>query len=185
MNESTLTPLSGSKKFRRALEEAGLNVSACYQCGRCSAGCPLATFYDLLPMEIIRMCAYGMEEEVMTSHTIWLCASCETCTTRCPNDIDIAGTMDFLRQWSVDRGYEPAEPNIVAFHRSFLHSVRRGGRTYELGMIGEYKLRSGDWFGDFKLGMRMFGKGKLKLIPPSIRGKKDVRKIFARTTKEK
>ena len=65
------------------LREADADVTACYQCGRCSAGCPVAEFFDLKPMQVVRMCCYGQEAELLASQTIWLCASCETCTTWC------------------------------------------------------------------------------------------------------
>jgi heterodisulfide reductase subunit C len=160
-----------------------LPVRACYQCGRCSAGCPIAPFFDLLPMEVVRLAAYGLEEELLGSETIWLCASCETCTTRCPNGIDIAGLMDALRQRALTAGRRPAQQKVAAFHRSFLRSVRRWGRTYEVGMLAAYKARSRDLFGDLGLGWSMFRRGKLHLLPRRIRGRKAVRAMFARKTK--
>ena len=185
MMQNAVSPTEANSELLDELRQAGIDVAACYQCGRCSSGCPISSFFDLYPMEIVRLAAYGMEEPLVKSHTIWLCASCETCTTRCPNDIDIAGLMDFLREWTLRKGYEPAEKRIPIFHRSFLDSVKHWGRTYELGMIGGYKLRSGDLFGDMKLGMAMFLRGKLRLLPRSIGGKAEVREMFCKTRKEK
>ncbi|RJO72429.1 MAG: 4Fe-4S dicluster domain-containing protein [Myxococcales bacterium] len=184
MSDAAIAPEGASKKLHRDLRRAGTDVWACYQCGRCSAGCPLSGFFDLLPMEVIRLAAYGAEETLLNSRSIWLCASCETCTTRCPNDIDIARTMDVLRERALDRGYSPAEPRVAAFHKAFLNSVRQYGRTFELGMIGAYKLSSGDMLGDFKLGLKLLARGKLRLLPSSIRGKAEVRRIFRRSRKE-
>lgn len=173
-----------SGRLLEELSRSGLEVTACYQCGRCSAGCPLAAFFDLLPLQVVRLCAYGQEEILLGCHTIWLCASCETCTTRCPNGIDIAGVMDFLRQRALAGGLKPAEPRVAAFHKSFLRSVRRWGRTWEVGMLGAYKTRSGDLWGDLGLGLAMLRRGKLRLLPRSIRGRREVGRMFCKKGKD-
>ncbi len=161
-----------------------IDVQACYQCGRCSSGCPISEFFDYSVMEVVRLASYGKEEMLLSSKTIWLCAACETCATRCPNDIEIAGLMDVLREISIRKGITPAEPRIPVFHKSFLNSIKNWGRAYEVGMIADYKLRSGDFMGDMKLGMNMFLKGKLSLLPHSIKNKSEVKQIFSGKGKE-
>ncbi len=180
MSDGTLTPERCSAELIRDLDAAGLEVAACYQCGRCSAGCPVAPFFDLPTMALVRLAAYGLEDALLASRSIWLCAACETCSSRCPNGIDIAALMDFLRQRAVERGVAPAEKRVAAFHRSFLRSVRRWGRTYEVGMLAAYKSRSGDLFGDLGLGWRMLRRGKLHLLPRGIADKGALRALFAR-----
>ena len=78
-------------------EMIGQNIDGCYQCGKCTAGCPLAYSMETPPHEIVRLVQLGRREEALASHTIWLCASCETCTSRCPKNIDVASVMDALR----------------------------------------------------------------------------------------
>ncbi len=173
-------PRQGGETLPEALGREGLEVKACYQCGRCSAGCPVSAFFDLLPMQVVRMCACGREGPLLSSRTIWLCASCETCTTRCPNGVDIAGVMDLLRQRALAAGIKLRQPRVAAFHRSFLRSVRRWGRTFEAGMLGAYKMRSGDFFGDLGLGLAMLRRGKLRFLPRRIRGRRAVRNLFRR-----
>lgn len=184
MNSTTISPVKGNRKLLRKLEEQKVDVQSCYQCGRCSSGCPVAEFFDIKTMEVVRLAAYGMEEPLLASNTIWLCAACDTCATRCPNDINITRLMDILRELALRKGVVPAQPRIPQFHLSFLESVKRWGRTYEIGMLGAYKIRSGDLMGDMKLGMSMFSKGKLSLFPHSIDGKSDIKEIFEGKGKE-
>ncbi len=162
------------------LREAGADVTACYQCGRCSAGCPVAEFFDLKPMQVVRLCCYGQEDVLMQSQTIWLCASCETCTTRCPNGIDIARMMDVLRSRALAKVRTRTEPKILAFHKSFLGSIRNHGRVFEMGMLTGYMLRSGDLFSRIGLGLEMFKRGKIKFLPERIKGTREVRAMFRR-----
>lgn len=76
---------------------SGQNLFACYQCGNCTAGCPVSFAMEIGPHEAIRYTLLGLEEEVLRVNTFWLCASCLQCTSRCPKGIDIARVMDALR----------------------------------------------------------------------------------------
>jgi len=81
----------------RVQEISGQNLYACYQCGKCAAGCPVVTEMDVLPSQIIRLLQLGQGEVVFASKTMWLCASCLTCSARCPKGVDVAKVMDALR----------------------------------------------------------------------------------------
>jgi len=82
---------------KRVEEISGQEILACNQCGKCSAGCPAAMAMDLLPSQVIRFVQLGLEE-ALTSETIWLCASCLTCLSRCPKGVDLPRIMEALRQ---------------------------------------------------------------------------------------
>ena len=84
--------------IKRAEEISGENFMACYQCGRCSAGCPMVPEMDLLPNQVLRYAQLGLADEILKSKTIWVCSSCFTCTVRCPKGIDIARVMEVLWQ---------------------------------------------------------------------------------------
>ena len=77
---------------------SGQNLYSCYQCGRCSAGCPVVAEMDMLPSEVIRRLQIGQVEEVLSSKTIWICASCLQCASRCPKGVEFSSICDALRQ---------------------------------------------------------------------------------------
>ncbi len=91
---------------------SGQNVYSCYQCGKCSAGCPMITVMDIMPNQAIKMIQMG-DESVMDSKTMWVCASCYTCTVRCPRDIDIAAIMEALRLIFLRKNENKVEPSKI------------------------------------------------------------------------
>jgi len=128
-------------------------VSACYQCKKCSGGCPLTFAMDLYPDQVIRLALLGQEAQVLGCRTIWVCSACETCTTRCPNQIDIAGVMDWLKEEALRRGQASPQPGVTRFHQTFLDTVlMSGGRLSEPLLLGLYQLKSRDALQKFKSG---------------------------------
>ncbi len=79
-------------------ELSGQNLLSCYQCGKCSAGCPAISQMDILPNQIIRFAQLGMKNELLDSKSIWICASCMTCNVRCPRGVNIAEVIEAVRQ---------------------------------------------------------------------------------------
>jgi len=132
---------------------------------------------DYPPAQLMHAIRLGLKNLVLNSTTIWLCASCETCTTRCPQEVEIASVMDTLRIMAKHNGVRPKLPEIAAFYRAGFSNIRFFGRLYELGMIGTLKLATGNLKKDMGLGMRMFKKGKLKLLP-SFKGSSTTKRIF-------
>ncbi|MEN8152797.1 MAG: 4Fe-4S dicluster domain-containing protein [Acidobacteriota bacterium] len=91
--------------FVKKIEElSGQDLLSCYQCGKCSAGCPVVSEMDILPNQIIRYAQMGLEEELLHSKAIWICASCFTCNTRCPKGINIAEVFEAARQILLRKG---------------------------------------------------------------------------------
>ncbi len=117
--------------FVRQVEEiSGQDLLACNQCGKCSAGCPVVAAMDLLPSQVIRMAQLGMEE-VLESNTIWICASCLTCATRCPKGVDLPRLMEALRQISLRKGV--AKLDLNALPSELLREVP------QLAIVGGYR----------------------------------------------
>jgi len=163
------------------LQISGEKIQNCFQCQKCSAGCPLNFAMDILPNQVFRHIQYGHRDKVLASKTIWLCASCHTCSVRCPNSIDIAKVMDTLRAISARSGAAPGEKNISLFHKFFLGLTKYTGRTWEPGM-GVYVMQTGGLGGMMGWTMKMFLKGKISLIP-TFKGGREFRKLFNKVGK--
>jgi heterodisulfide reductase subunit C len=178
-----------SEEMRR---ERHITVTDCYQCAKCSAGCPLTFAMDFLPHEIIRLVGLGQEDLVLASNTIWTCSACETCTTRCPNDIDIMGVLDYLKERAVRFGRSVPQRNVLAFHKAFLDNIKlSGGRLNEPFLLclfmlrsgaGVAKFKTGEFKEDLKLGLQMVKKGRLSIRPPKrVQVLADLQKLFKKT----
>jgi heterodisulfide reductase subunit C2 len=174
-------PLSQSGVIRM---DTGVIINKCYQCGKCSAGCPLGTEMDFPPSLVMRMLQTedpSQLDKLLKSMSIWLCVSCEMCLTRCPMEIDIPALMDYMRQKSFRaKKTNPQAQKIIAFHKSFLDSINYTGRLYEMGLIVDYKMRTGAMMQDVAVAPKMFVKGKLNPIPEVIKGRKKVATFFNR-----
>jgi heterodisulfide reductase subunit C len=162
-------------------QKTGVSVQRCYQCGKCSAGCPAASEMDIAPSVVLRhlqLQSSEADKHVLGSYSIWLCLTCHTCIARCPMEVDLPKVMDVLRAESLKHKLvHPKAKDIVSFHRSFLGTIRRFGRLWEMGFVADYKLRTGHLMQDIAVAPVMFEKGKLSLIPQFR--KKLVSRIFA------
>ena len=156
--------------------EIGQNVFLCYQCVKCTSGCPLADHFDLTPNQVMRSVQLN-HERALESKTIWLCAACQTCTTRCPQDLDIAGVMDALRIEAKRRGLPPAIPEVDKFSTLFLRDIDLLGRLYEVGLMAGMNLVTGQLMKDMGMGLEMMKRRKLKLIPTITRPPKKVKRV--------
>ena len=166
--------------FKNQIREmCGENVLSCYQCGECTAGCPAAFSMDIAPNQVIRMAQLGLKDEVLGSSSIWLCAGCETCATRCPRGVALSKVMDACRQISVKEGKVTKDQrNVLKMHEELLRQIQIFGRVHEISMIGAFKMRTGRFFDDVLAGAQMFLKGKLGLIPSRIKGRGEVKGLF-------
>lgn len=163
----------------------GIKVRECYQCGKCSAGCPIAFEMDAKPSQVIRFAQLGAKKAALTCRTIWLCASCETCATRCPMNVEIAELMNVLREIALEEGVANIdEKNIIEFGKTFLNSVKKHGRISEMWMINEYKMkRPNTAFQDLNLAPKMLAKHKISFLPHNIKDRKAIKRIFERCKK--
>jgi len=174
--------------FMESVEaQSGIKISACYQCKKCSNGCPVTFAMDIYPDQVIRLIQMGQREKVMECSTIWICAACETCTTRCPNEVDIAGVMDYLKEMAIKTGISIPQPYTYVFHRVFLDDVRKRGRVFEGRLMQSYmfksgeiwrKLKSGGIMDEVALGFTLLRKGRMPLFPKGIKAKREIKEIL-------
>lgn len=133
---------------------------------------------DYPPNRVIRLVQLGLRNEALESSGIWICVGCNTCSVQCPNAIDIPAVNDTLRQMALEEGATIAEPNILHFHQEVLNSIERYGRTHKFEIMLRYKLRRRDWFTDAAVGLKMFVRRKLELLPSRSKDMKTIKELF-------
>jgi heterodisulfide reductase subunit C len=170
---------------RRVREITGVDLSVCYQCKRCTSGCPVAGMARCIPSEVVRRLHLDMGDELLNSDILWMCVSCETCSTRCPMGIDVAAVMDALRKVALERGAAKGEGNVPLFNKAFLKTVQVFGRSYDIAMITAYKLGTGKFMDDTEKFPTMLKKRKIALLPPLGADRKTVRRIFKKTREDR
>ena len=160
------------------IRRSGVEINKCWHCQTCAGGCPFVRAMDYPPNRVIRMVQLGLRKETLKSSGIWICVGCNTCSIQCPNCIDIPSVNDALRQMAIAEGVVVAEPNILNFHQAVLQSIQRHGRTHKLEVMMRYKLKKHDWFSDMLVGMKMFAKRKLELLPSRSKNIAEIRRLF-------
>jgi heterodisulfide reductase subunit B len=153
---------------QRIQEELGQNVYLCYQCVKCTSGCPLVEYMDWKPNQVMRALQMDQEDIALHSKTPGLCAGCQTCSTRCPQGLDITAIMEFLTREAKARGIKPVVPEVAIFNEAFMREIKMWGRSYELGLMGEMKLRMLGMhpiMDDMDLGIKVIAKNKMPFLP--------------------
>ncbi|HAA03351.1 MAG TPA: heterodisulfide reductase [Syntrophobacteraceae bacterium] len=177
-----------------ALAQAtGITVSSCYQCLRCTNACPVASFMDIKPHQVVRGVLLGQRENLLACSSIWVCVSCEMCSTYCPNEIDVAALMNRLKNMVMEFQRRPAEPIIAAFHRVFLDVLGSHGRINELQLMQRFQMKA---FGhgyrppreevlrDLTLTLELLRRKRFKLLPEKSRAVAEVRDLITHRIKK-
>lgn len=178
--EDCLNRKSGQGLSRKIAKEASVELHECYQCGKCSAGCPMAHAMDIMPRQIVRYMQLGMMKEVLDSKSIWLCASCETCVERCPHSINLPGLMERSRMEAKKQG-RVAVDEVDKFTEIFLLNVKAFGKSQEAILEGLYNVSTKNFMQDMNNVPHML---KHKIVGPEIHTVKDrakVREIMAKS----
>ncbi len=157
---------------------SGQQISACYQCGRCTSTCAGSFAFDYSPHRLMRLLQFGMVEEVLRSRTAQLCLDCMTCSLRCPMSIDVAAVIDTAKAIADEMGFKDTERDLRLFRRGFLKNVRRHGRLHEAGLLSWFNIRTRKFTNDLSLVPLLMRKKKIHVVPPRIRNKHEMRRIF-------
>jgi heterodisulfide reductase subunit C len=176
MIEHQAIEISGTENADKLLAEVRELMSACMQCGTCTASCPNAESMDLSPRQIWRLVQLGLEDHVFASKTYWLCSSCYACQLRCPREMPTTRAMAALKRAGARL---EAQRGNAAFYRSFVDNLRKYGRIQELALMNSYFMRMRDPLLPLKfagLGFKLMRRGKVR--PPSGEMKGRLEPIF-------
>jgi len=166
-------------KFTRIINQLAENsVEKCYLCGKCTAGCPMAYEMDIQIHQIMRFLKLGEEKVLLKSRAIWQCVGCQTCSSRCPKEVDPASFVDALRVYATLTKQKASERAVEQFNYIFLEIIRHLGRIYEVGLVGLLNIFYMQPFRDIALAPKMVIGGKLNFIPHKIKGSKEIKRIF-------
>lgn len=178
------TKLDSSPRLSEKIaQSAGVTLHECYQCGKCSAGCPMAESMDIQPRQVVRLLQLGMADELLRSRTIWLCATCHMCVDRCPNDINIPALIENARYEAAKRKL-CAAPEVEKFNTIFIENVKNFGRSQEVILEGAYNLLTGNYIQDMGSVPHMLRHGIIQPEIHSVKEREKVRKIVAAAREE-
>ena len=159
----------------RLLAAVGGDALACVQCGRCTAGCPVAPLSGDAPHQLVRWVILGATAELAASPHPSRCVGCATCTRRCPNGVDVAAVVARLRALAPGAAADP----VTRYHAIFLRSLARFGRVHELGVARRVR-GVGALLSEAAYGWRLLRAGKLHVRASRVRARKDLRALIQR-----
>ena len=166
------------------LENLGVDIETCLECGKCSGGCSNGHIFDYTPRKIVQLVKMGDEETLSGMDALWICLSCQLCLDRCPSGIDIPRILDYLREKAVKRDVRATRPNAKLFMELMLKEVRDKGRISEVPLMIRFKKKTGQYLKDAGLGFRMLLKGKLSPFPSRIQKTEGFKKLLSERASE-
>ncbi len=134
---------------------------------------------DLHPAQVMHSIRLGREEAVLNSNSIWLCIGCETCSARCPQQVEPAAVMTAARLLAWQKGIQPKVKEISIYYKGFVSNMRLNGKIHDASIAGITQLRTGQLMGNLPLAWKLFTKGRLK-SPPLPLGGGRFRRIYKR-----
>lgn len=159
---------------------SGQNVNLCFQCNKCSSGCPMGDKMDLKPAQVMHSIRLNRQEDVLNSIAIWLCVGCETCSSRCPQQVDPAAAMTAARVLALHKGFKPGSREVSLYYRGFVDNMRLNGRIHDASVAGITQLLTGQLRENIPLAWKLFIRGRVK-PPPIPSGSHSFRKLYKKS----
>lgn len=159
----------------------GERIKRCIQCGTCSGSCPVSYAMDISPRELIALFRAGEMEAIMKSRTIWICASCYACTTRCPSGIKITDIIYALKRTAMEKKYKSNDASHVqTLANLFVSNLMAYGRLHEGTLIRKYYTKTNfmKLFGLIPLVKKLYQTKRLALFPKKIKARDALAKII-------
>ena len=187
-SSSLITAQITDSKFIEEIKKmpGGDKILDCIQCGVCAGSCHARFAMDYSPMQILKMAHLGLKQDVLSSSTIWICASCYTCASRCPRGLNIPAIMSGFKNMAMKNNVPAPIALKPKFHKAFAEIVGKYGRMHEseLKMKLMNKASPSELLKNAALGMRMLRKGKLKLRPSKLNAETHFAEIYKNASKE-
>lgn len=169
---------------------SGQKVQECYQCSKCSGGCPFSGIMDYAPNSILEMIVYNMKDQLLSSKAIQMCVQCGTCGAQCPAGFELYEVINVLRSMAKEEGYITNEKKIPKMNEIFLGEVKNLGRMHEVNLMLKNMLNQGQFVKDavslIPIGPPMFLRGIMgpgDILGHKIQGQRAVAKIFENVEK--
>lgn len=158
----------------------GESLKKCIQCGTCTGACPVSYMMDITPREVIALFRAGDIESILSSRTIWICASCYACTVRCPQGVMVTDILYALKRLAIENKIFPKRFPVFALSKSFVSITNIFGRSYEPGLIMLYFLRTNPFklLGMMPLFIKLAAKGRIGFLPHKIKSAKKFSRIL-------
>lgn len=158
----------------------GEKISRCIQCGTCTGSCPVSYAMDLPPRQLIALFRAGELESIMKSHSIWICASCYACTTRCPSGIKITDIIYALKRTVMEKNYRSNGHHVQILANLFVQNLMNYGRLHEGTLIRKYYQKTGitKLFGFIPMVRKMIKTRRLEMFPKKIKARRALSRII-------
>ena len=158
----------------------GDRIKRCIQCGTCTGSCPVSYAMDISPRQLIALFRAGEMEQIMKSRTIWICASCYSCTTRCPSGIKITDTIYALKRTAMEKKLETSAPQVQTLATLFTENLMKYGRLHEGTLIRRYYTKTNmlKFFDLIPLGKKMWKTKRIAVFPKRIKAHESLSRII-------